>query len=244
MGCQNAVVGAQVELSSIRPIVNNDPILAIRFPEDGRCRARTVVTRSRARPTGKYPSWKMGRMLQWESPHELNAFRLLDADPTIPFFQEQPAEIEFIFDGEIRRHYPDILVLMASGREFWEIKADRASVDGETADRTQLLSAALPRHGYSYRLVLGADLAKGPRIANALTLLRYGRDSLTAVEHERVRRLFRGAQVTWGDVLHGVLGERGRRQICRLALEGVISFDVGTPLTDETPLRWAPSAEK
>ncbi|WP_156612389.1 hypothetical protein [Paramagnetospirillum marisnigri] len=135
-------------------------------------------------------------------------------------------------------------MVTASGREFWEIKADSASVDGETADRTQLLSAALPRHGYSYRLVLGADLAKGPRIANALTLLRYGRDSLSAIERERVRLLFCGTQVTWGDVLHGVLGERGRRQICRLALEGVISFDVRTPLSDETPLSWAPSVEK
>jgi len=181
-------------------------------------------------------------MHQWESPHELNAFRLLDADPTVSFFQEQPAELQFILDGEIRRHYPDLLVRTVSGDEFWEIKADHASVDDETAHRTQLLISALPRHGYLYRLVFGADLVKGPRIANSLTLLRYGRDDLTIIERERVRLLFRGAQVTWGDVLRGVLGERGRRQICRLALEGIIDFDVGAPLTDETSLRWIPSA--
>src|SRR5215813_8651303 len=45
--------------------------------------SRNVVTRSRVRPTGKYPSWKMERMLEWESRNELHAFRLLDCDPSV-----------------------------------------------------------------------------------------------------------------------------------------------------------------
>lgn len=59
----------------------NNPILEIAFPPEGTVRARRIVSRSRARPTGKYPSWKMGRMIQWESTNELNAYRLLDANP-------------------------------------------------------------------------------------------------------------------------------------------------------------------
>lgn len=57
-----------------------DQILSIEYPQDGKLRARKVISRSKARPTGKYPSWKMDRMVHWESPHELNAYRLLDAD--------------------------------------------------------------------------------------------------------------------------------------------------------------------
>ncbi len=236
--------GPVVGQGSIKKTINSTPIQAIRFPENGNLRARTVVSRSRARPTGKYPSWKMERMLQWESPHELNAFRILDADPTVLFFQEQPVELEFVFDGEVRRHYPDLLVRTGTAREFWEVKANHAAVDDETADRTRLLSAALPSHGYSYRLITGAELAKGFRLANALTLLRYGRDDLTVVERERVRMYFRDAQVTWADVLRGVFGERGRRQICRLMLEGAVGFDMELLLTEDTPLRWASSLGK
>src|SRR5262245_2804740 len=44
---------------------------------------RTVVTRSRERSTGKYPSWTMNQMLEWESPFELNAMYSLDADPAV-----------------------------------------------------------------------------------------------------------------------------------------------------------------
>lgn len=148
-------------------------------------------------------------MLQWESPHELNAFRILDADPAVLFFQEQPVELEFVFGGEIRRHYPDLLVRTGAAREFWEIKADHAAVDDETAERTRLLSAALPHHGYSYRLAFGADLAKGSRLANALTLLRYGREDLTPFERERVRMLFRNTRVTWGMFCAACSGSAG-----------------------------------
>ncbi len=50
---------------------------------------RRIVMRSRARATGKYPSWKAGRMVQWESINELNAFRILDAMPEVSTFTER-----------------------------------------------------------------------------------------------------------------------------------------------------------
>src|SRR5260370_9079261 len=85
-------------------------ILRVVFSSREQVRSRRVVTRSRFRPTGKYPSWKMERMLQWESINELNAFRLLDCDPRVTVFTEQPCEIVY-FDGtETRRHYQDIYV--------------------------------------------------------------------------------------------------------------------------------------
>jgi hypothetical protein len=40
----------------------------------------------------------MERMLQWESINELNAFRLLNCDPRVTVFTEQPCEIGY-FDG-------------------------------------------------------------------------------------------------------------------------------------------------
>jgi len=78
------------------------------FPEVGKIRMRKVSTRSRARPTGEYPSWKMSRMLEWESHNELNAFVLLDASPSIKAFAEQPMLIEYSMDGVAAKHYPDI----------------------------------------------------------------------------------------------------------------------------------------
>ena len=68
-------------------------VLRIAFSSPEQVRSRRIVTRSRFRPTGKYPSWKMERMLQWESLNELNAFRLLDCDPRVTLFSEQPCSM-------------------------------------------------------------------------------------------------------------------------------------------------------
>src|SRR5208282_1773043 len=116
-------------------------VLRIAFSPPEQVRSRRVVTRSRFRPTGKYPSWKMQRMLQWESINELNAFRLLDCDPRVKAFTEQPCEIVY-FDGiETRHHYPDIFVAIDSDQELWEVKAECEAVQSEVSTRTELLTS-------------------------------------------------------------------------------------------------------
>jgi hypothetical protein len=52
----------------------------------------------------------MGRMIQWECFHELNALRLLDADEAVTACHEQPLTIRFVLDGKARIRYPDLLV--------------------------------------------------------------------------------------------------------------------------------------
>lgn len=128
-------------------------ILDISYPKPGKLRSRKVVSRSRARPTGKYPSWKMGRMVQWESVNELNAFRLLDASPEVLSFSEQPVAIKFILDGENLTHYPDVLVQYRNGRELWEIKPKSEAVKPDVVARTLFMQAALPAFGFTYQLV-------------------------------------------------------------------------------------------
>ncbi len=54
----------------------------IEWAEQGK-RDRKVVRRSNYRVTGKYPSWKMLRMMQWESTIERDAFYLFDGTPNI-----------------------------------------------------------------------------------------------------------------------------------------------------------------
>jgi len=41
-------------------------------------------------------------MLHWESIGELNAFRVLDCDPDVTHFSEQPCQIRYVEDGAER----------------------------------------------------------------------------------------------------------------------------------------------
>jgi hypothetical protein len=217
----------------------DDTVLEILFPDDGKVRSRKVVSRSRARATGKYPSWKMGRMVQWESVNELNAYRLLDADPAAIAYHEQPLTIRYQLHGEVHTHYPDTLVQWGASRELWEIKPSVQASKPEYVERTRLLESALPQLGFAYRLVLAEDLAREPRLSNVLRLLKFGRAPLPEQAREQIRRAFdTNGEMTWGTVQEGALGRHGLNQVCRLILEGQVGINLNVALTKGTTLVW------
>lgn len=212
-----------------------DQILSLDYPEHGKLRARKVVSRSKARATGKYPSWKMSRMIQWESIHELNAFRLLDATAEITSFKEQPLVIRFRLNKEEHLHYPDIQVSRGGVTELWEIKPAAEAKRPEFLARTRFLETALPQKGFSYRMVIGEDLAREPQLTTALTLLKYGRRPISLLEREQVRRLIAmTGSIKWGTASNGVLGSRHRFILAHLFLNGALSIELDTPLGPDT----------
>ncbi len=212
------------------------PEVEINFPKDGKVRSRKVVSRSNARNTGKYPSWKMQRMMQWESEHEGNAMRILDASPQVIAFHEQPCEIIYRMNGEQHRHYPDLMVIEDHRREFWEVKTKADANNTEVAQRTAYLAELLPGHGYGYRIVLAESLAKQPRLDNIKRLNKLGRQPVSMIEQERIRRLFTNEPVmTWGMLEQ--ISPQTLRNVSRLILEGKLSIDFNQPISPATSIR-------
>jgi hypothetical protein len=211
------------------------PVLRIAFTSAERVRSRRVVTRSRLRPTGKYPSWKMERMVRWESINELNAFRLLDCNPRVTVFTEQPCEIVYVDGADIKRHYPDIYVEIDGNQELWEVKAECEASQSEVSTRTELLNRGLGWYGFTYRVALAHELAKQPRLENAKTLLRYGRRAASDCERECLRTAVESkGHLNWAEICQGNFGSRGREIVCRLVLEGVLRVDLDSPLGPST----------
>jgi hypothetical protein len=212
---------------------------AIEFPPEGKLRWRKIVRRSGSRPTGKYPSWKMGRMVQWESHNELNALRLLDADPSVTAFHEQPLRISYTLRGQTHFHIPDILVICARGKFIWEVKTKGHANQPDVAERTDLLSMLLPNYGYAYQVALAEDLACKPRLAAVRQVLNLGRHEVPATAREHIRSTLANtaALVTWGSVIDGVFGPKGKHHACRLMLEGVLNWCPDELLTRDTVIQ-------
>ena len=211
------------------------PHLKICFPALGE-RSRKVVKRSNARNSGKYPSWKMGRMMQWESPHEGNAMCILDANPNVIAFNEQPCKIIYTLNGENHLHYPDFLVRKTDYKEFWEVKTAKDANQPEVAERTAFLMEALPYYGYAYRVVIAESLASQPQLSNIKRLNKLGRQALTVIEHEAIRRLFKEQPVIdWG--VFESQSPAVLRQISRLILDGKLSIDFNQLISAATQIR-------
>jgi len=216
------------------------PAVEIMLPKNGELRSRRIVSRSRARATGKYPSWKMDRMMQWESQHELNAFRWLDVDPAVTAFHEKPFTIRFSFDGRLCLRYPALLVERLHCREVWDLRPNVKLLEPSVTAENAFLRSELPALGFEYRAVDAELLVRQPRLSNALTLLRYGRMPVPDVSREHVRRILQVTPMAfWQSAINGDLGQHGREILCRLTLEGVLLFDIEKELLPTSAFRLA-----
>ncbi len=212
------------------------PKIQIIFPKDGKIRSRKVVKRSNARNTGKYPSWKIGRMMQWESVHEGNAMRILDATPSVTSFTEQPCEIIYKINGIQHRHYPDLMVVEGNYHELWEVKTEADANSPDVAERSAFLTNALPNYGYNYRIVFAELLAKQPRLDNVKRLNKLGSQPISNLEQERIRRLFANEpDMSWG--IFEQQSTQTLRNVSRLILQGKLSIDLNQPISPATSIR-------
>lgn len=233
----------QASIAAVPQTDLRDEILSIEFAPDGE-RARRVVSRSNCRPTGKFPSLlRMNRTIHWESPHELNAFRLLESNCAITAYREQPCVIRFRLAGQEHLHYPDCLVTTSTAKALWEIKTIGDARRPEIAARTQFLTQALPAFGYQYTVVLAEDLGRQPRLRNVRLLLKHGRKALSFEQREHARRLFSGVcQVRWTDVVEGRHAPFTLQHACRLVLEGALYINLDLALDATTALLKVPGA--
>ena len=198
--------------------------IQIEFPDSGNPRSRKVVKRSNARKTGKIPSWKMNRMVQWESENELVVFRILDGDATVKAFFEQPFKVRYVEDSDARHHFPDVLIEFLDGIEVWEIKDSQSADCPEIKKRTELLVPLFAEFEIRYRVVYVDKKSQQGTEAYSLSMLKFGRFPISQVERESARCVFKQQKmVSWGFIMRGGLGERGRNIVGRLLLEGELT---------------------
>ena len=226
-------------------VLVKDGIRSIAFASSGEI-SRKVVGRSNSRPTGRYPSYRMKRMIQCDSPYELYAFRLLDIDYGVLEFHEQPCVIHYCLAGNNQRHFPDILIKTIERKMLLEVKTEREASSPEILSRTKFMTQELPAYGYQYSIVLAEELRCQPRLKNCQLVLRLGRGQLTIEQREFARRLFEIAPfLRWGDLKGGHFLPLGIEQCCRLVLEGVLKVDLDESIGSDTkflrtmPGEWA-----
>jgi putative transposase len=107
--------------------------------------ARIIITRIRTSPpsrrvqgragnvSGQYPSRKMGVGIQFESRHnELAAITLMEHDPAVLEYYDQPERIKLTYQGPRKRvgvwHTPDFFVLREDGAGWMECKMEDALI--------------------------------------------------------------------------------------------------------------------
>ena len=208
--------------------------LRIECPDEGTMRVRKLVHRGAPRPVSKYPSFKLGRVVECESLLEVEFAILLDVGPAIEAFAEQSVVLNYTDGDSHRWHVPDFVVLSKGRIHFVEVKFQR-DVDDAVMARTKLLKARLASLGASYRLITEEEIRSGHLLDNARQVLRRGRHNIHEFElrgyHERLRR---DGVLTLGCWGWTQTGSREATGIARLIMRGQAWVSMSSPLNAAT----------
>jgi hypothetical protein len=96
----------------------------------------------------------LGRFVQWESQGERRFIEALDRSSVVSEFAEQPFEIQFVYDGRVRKYYVDLLIRTDEDLTIAvEIKAPVMLADRFVLAKAKAAERIFGQYGIGYCLV-------------------------------------------------------------------------------------------
>ncbi len=124
---------------------------------------------------GRFPSYKMQRMIAYESLIECDYLYLADYAAEITHIEEQPCTIHYRHAGKLLKYTPDFYVIESGQHILIECKP---AVFTNTEENLRKFTAAqehCAEQGWLFRVVTDTNLRTGFLLRNVKTLTRYAR---------------------------------------------------------------------
>ena len=143
---------------------------------------------------GCFPSIKMKRMVAFESLIERDYLYLLDYEPNIEWFEEQPLTVEYHHDGKALHYTPDFHVVEMGRDVLIECKPFALTATDENKRKFRAAQAWCANHGWIFRVVTDQEVRVGFRLENVKLLTRYARHVVEPGAKGQVYALLRSSQ--------------------------------------------------
>ncbi len=200
-------------------------------------RSRRVVRRTTHRVVGRFPSLKCRKVIHWESQLERDMARLLEFDPAVLTYAEQPEPLLYKEDGKVRKHTPDFLVETNGGPIIIEVKPYDQAISEPWRSRLLRFEAEYQKQGIRYLVMTDQEIRREPRLSNVITLLRYQRQDVSMIERTAILHEM-SAEPIQLEELRSKLDDNqiARTHIYALIAQGHISIDINDELGPDTLL--------
>ena len=124
---------------------------------------------------GKFPSIKLNRMVGYESLIERDFIYLLDFDPSVTAYQEQPITIRYQDDGKRRRYTPDFQFVRGGQVYLIECKHHQYMKTEENKLKWDAARRWCDSQGAIFWVVTDAMIRAGYRLENVKLLTDHAR---------------------------------------------------------------------
>ena len=207
-------------------------------------RSRNVVRRTTHRVVGRFPSFKSGRVVHWESQLERDMIRLLEFDSAVLFYREQPEPLTYFEGGKRRKYTPDFIAKTTNGVTVFEVKPYEQSITSPLKEKLVAFQGHYAAQGVDFLVMTEREIRREPRLSNITKLLRYQRQIVSPTSMQVIIELFdRGVRTLGGLFEH--LEKQGVPFTHAYALisQGSLGIDINQPIDSEDApvcLRGAP----
>ena len=191
---------------------------------------------------GRFPSIKMARMIAFESLIERDFIYLLDHDPEVVWFEEQPLSIPYHHEGRALSYTPDFHLVKGDRHVLVECKPDRFVDKEENRRKFAAARDWCGQHGWVFRIVTGDQVRTGPRLQNVKLLTRYARQTVDPTVRGRILALLVSSRyaLTIDDIARAISHEEpgpAKASILCMAFHREIFVPLDeAPLSGETPV--------
>ncbi len=181
----------------------------------------------------------MGVNVRWESKLERDFLYLLEFDPDVILYREQPMRILYSLDGKTRRYTPDLLVERKHKKQIVEVKPKDKVFEGNNVQRFLVISRICRVRGYEFKVVTDEMIRLQPRLNNIKLLWKYARVPIHPQHQIYCSEIFSKRQeVCLSEVIGAFeLNGIGRQIAFAMLYHGVLSVDLRLPINSDSVIR-------
>ncbi|MCX6056896.1 MAG: TnsA endonuclease N-terminal domain-containing protein [Chloroflexi bacterium] len=170
--------------------IDSDILSSIKVKKESDMPVRKVSNHSR-NVIGRFPFAKMGRMIAFESLLERDFIYLLEYDPSVKWFEEQPLSIKYLQEGKQFQYTPDFHLLENGQHVLVECKPQRFVETEENRHKFavarvwRLWGAPHNRHTCAFMLrTAGVDIERRAKMLghSVKTASKYGAPGNSEIE--------------------------------------------------------------
>jgi hypothetical protein len=198
---------------------------------------RKITNKGGKKVIGKFPSLKMKSLVCWESQIERDYIYLLEFDPAVVSYAEQPLRISYHLDGKEHRYTPDFLVNRADKNLIVEVKREEEAQKEEMLHLFRIISAICARDNYEFVVVTDTMIRVQPRLDNIKLLTRYQRIPIHDPQYQIIcYELFsKRSEVRFSELVQFFASRNiGKQVVFSLLYRSVLAVDLMQPITVES----------
>jgi len=192
---------------------------------------RTSSNRYGKNIVGKFPSLKLGRMVFFESRLERDQIYLMEYDPKVVFYEEQPLLIEYTAAGKRYKYFPDFKVVTSSGQHLLiECKADKFVGTDKNQRKIAAGKSWCASRNWEFRLLTEQVTRAGFRLENVMLLWQFARHSIPLDVKARIYAVMNSHPALTLDALSGQVNPDNPRAAIVPILNMMFHHELSTPI--------------